>query len=984
MKQTFTIFILLFLSCYAKAQNWYALGPHDSAQIGYGPTNYCSIAINSMGVPYIAFQDADQNGKVTVRKYNGALWETVGNSAFSVGTANYISIAIDMAGVPYVAYQDVSNSNKATVKKYDGTSWGTVGTAGFSAGQAGDISLAIDGNGIPHVAYQDGGNSNKATVMKYNGTSWVTVGTAGFSAGNAQYTSFTIDGNGVLYVAYKDAGNGNKATVKKYDGISWTTVGTVGFTSGIVGYTSIAIGSFGVPYVAYQDASAGNKITVKKYDGTSWTTVGIAGISSGYSTSNSIIIDATGTPYIAYADGNLSAPSSVKKFDGSAWITVGNSPSSGSLNSIMMAKGPNSTLYTAFIDYANGNKPCVKKLSGNSWVGLYTMGIGGDEGDYPSAVLDHSGIPYIAYADSTQKLTVKKYDGTSWVLVGTPGFSNIGPVKSIAMAVNKNNVPYVAYQEQGSPATYRAAVRKFDGTAWVSVGPPAISIGMGDFLSIAIDSSGTPYVSYVEEGLNFDYKVVVKKYNGSSWVDIGSGISATYTAYTKIAFDNNGILYIAYTEPDPNTFNYVAKVKRYDGTSWVDVGTTSISTGDTKNTTLVLDGNNIPYIAYQEQDVNYSYHTMVKKYEANNWIDISGNGFPGSSSYNMPISIAIGNNNIPYVAYLDSVLQYKVNVKEFDSGRWSQVGNAPVSVGGAYFPFLIANERKLIIAYRSTDYNFTSSGGAFAKQYDLYCDTVIGLSVNNISAGTALIKWKSIANASGYEYVIDQVATAPSSGTLITDTSYEVNGLLANTAYYAHVRTACNNNRKSLWSTIAFTTKQCDTPLNLVASNITSQGADISWTVVPGVLNYEYVIDQSSNIPTSSGNILTTNTYTATGLVPNTTYYFHLLTHCDSINISSWITTTFTTSPLIVGIDKKRNTSIQVYPNPAKDVINIHIAGVGDNGSLKLINIDGKIIKGMSVNETDIQVPLNDVVPGHYLLKYTDDKQTQIITIEKF
>jgi hypothetical protein len=82
--------------------------------------------------------------------------------------AYYTSLALDSSGVPYVAYRDGANSNKATVMKYDsGSGWVPVGSAGFSAGQADDTSLALDSSGVPYVAYTDLANGSKATVMKY-------------------------------------------------------------------------------------------------------------------------------------------------------------------------------------------------------------------------------------------------------------------------------------------------------------------------------------------------------------------------------------------------------------------------------------------------------------------------------------------------------------------------------------------------------------------------------------------------------------------------------------------------------------------------------------------------------------------------------------------------------------------------------------------------------------------------------------------------
>ena len=106
-------------------------------------------------------------GKLTVMKYDGSAWVTVGTPSFTAA-ASYPSLAFSTDGTPYVAYMDYANGAKTTVMEYNGSSWVNVGNAGFSAGTSGYPSLAFSPtDGMPYVAYVDVANSNKATVMKY-------------------------------------------------------------------------------------------------------------------------------------------------------------------------------------------------------------------------------------------------------------------------------------------------------------------------------------------------------------------------------------------------------------------------------------------------------------------------------------------------------------------------------------------------------------------------------------------------------------------------------------------------------------------------------------------------------------------------------------------------------------------------------------------------------------------------------------------------
>ncbi len=61
------------------------------------------------------------------------------------------------AGVPYMVYQDIENNNKATVKMYDGSNWVQVGPIGFTANSATNTTIGLDASNTPYVFYTDHG-----------------------------------------------------------------------------------------------------------------------------------------------------------------------------------------------------------------------------------------------------------------------------------------------------------------------------------------------------------------------------------------------------------------------------------------------------------------------------------------------------------------------------------------------------------------------------------------------------------------------------------------------------------------------------------------------------------------------------------------------------------------------------------------------------------------------------------------------------------
>jgi hypothetical protein len=91
-------------------------------------------------------------------------------------------------------------------------------------------------------------------------------------------------------------------------------------------------------------------------------------------------------------------------------------------------------------------------------------------------------------------------------------------------------------------------------------------------------------------------------------------------------------------------------------------------------------------------------------------------------------------------------------------------------------------------------------------------------------------------------------------------------------------------------------TPVCNAPTGLLASNLTSSSADLSWNAVSGSSGYQYLVDQVSTNPAGAGTATTGTTFNATTLNPSTTYYLHVRNNCGSSNFSSWATIPFTTT----------------------------------------------------------------------------------------
>jgi len=245
--------------------NWDTVGTPLVAQGLY----HTSLAVDKNDTVYMAARDdsAPPYRGLSVWKFDGTAWQSVGNRCFSADEVDItsVSFAINQSGsIPYVAYRDQAATGRLTVKKFDGNSWVSVGNDGFSGGYLIHSSIAIDKAGVPYVAYNNVYNNFEVTVRKFDGNAWVLVGTDGFSVSYADYVSLATDKTDTVYIAYV-MGVDNDAIVQKFDGVNWVNIGGVVSTGG-ADRTNLAINSKGVLYVTYNDLGNDNRALVKSYN----------------------------------------------------------------------------------------------------------------------------------------------------------------------------------------------------------------------------------------------------------------------------------------------------------------------------------------------------------------------------------------------------------------------------------------------------------------------------------------------------------------------------------------------------------------------------------------------------------------------------------------------------------------------------------------------------------------------------------------------
>ncbi len=724
--------------------NWVSVGADGFSD---GQAGFISLSIDSRGTPFVSYMDRAYSDKLTVQRFDSISgWTVVGTTGFSTEAAYYSSITHDDSYRPYVVYREATSGN-TVVKMYNSSAWVNVGTLGTIAWSAGDFSIEIGSMNVPYLGYSTSAGAN---VMSYADGNWTSVGSAGFSDGSANFMSMALDSGDRPYVFYRDSAHQDYATAMKYDGSVWTTVGEAGFSDAYVGSMSpyIDVDSQDIPYVIYQ--SVCSKATVQKYDGTQWLDVGKSCFSEATVLHSSIALSSDDVPYVAYIDRARSNTITVKKATAYLKFDVAeNLIAVGDINATDNEDDP--------ITYSiTGDESAFFEI--NSTTGVLSFKVAPDYETPQDAngdnVYDFS-VMISANGDDVSKLIrVNVLDAGEIISDGGLTTATISLNENIAIAttvlgggsltlsgldaasfhINEdtqelifNTTPdyevkssyevVVTAEALGQSDTQTITININDvseapriqmNADWRTVGSASgLSASGATTSDIVIDSTGTPYIAFIDYA--YTGKVSVKRYNNGTWNYVGSpGFSESYVGSYSLAFDNSNTLYIAFSVLSGSDAK--AMVMKLDGTTWIDVGSTVLSS-DISFISLSIDSNNIPYVFYSDGD--NSEKATVMKYSTGIWTLVGsaiGSSDSGSINYQSigRNSIILNSNDVPYIVYRRFTnTGPTIDVMKFNGMDWVDV-NSSFSTNShiANSGITIDHNDTLYMTYTNgTDYN---------------------------------------------------------------------------------------------------------------------------------------------------------------------------------------------------------------------------------------------------------------------------------------
>jgi hypothetical protein len=322
-----------------------------------------------------------------------------------------------------------------------------------------------------------------------------------------------------------------------------------------------------------------------------------------------------------------------------------------------------------------------------------STGISGGGSSYVLLVRDSTGNFYVAYQDtSATGGSVQKYDGSSWGYMGTG--AGVSGTNTLYNGIAVNNAGDVYYGYQDISASNKLSIRQLTSTTVANTWS-AMSSGAVYSNSMKIGPSGYPY--QVSRDLTVSgSNLVAKRYDGTSWQQLGTTSfgPAMLPYYASMAIGKNDSVYVSWVSALSAVQVYKIHATASSTTSWQAVGTAGFPTSTSNSifqtySAIAIDTSNRVYVVYVSTSTEGN-KLKVRMYENGVWSTVGTDNFSaGTAAY---VSIAVTPSGTPYVAFTDGANSLKTTIMKYDGTAWGIVGTAGISAGAAKYNSLLIDE----------------------------------------------------------------------------------------------------------------------------------------------------------------------------------------------------------------------------------------------------------------------------------------------------
>lgn len=266
----------------------------------------------------------------------------------------------------------------------------------------------------------------------------------------------------------------------------------------------------------------------------------------------SLTLDSKQRPHISYVDAGTTKGARLRYgyLDGAVWKTQPiplASDTLGYYTSIALDKNDLPTI--SYYDYEGPAgigfvlRMRTVRFNGTYWEAR-TVDEEGGSGKFNSMAIDSAGRLDLAYANVRAEhasLRFAQWDGKAWKTEKLEGITDPLTVYSVAVTVDKNDNPHIAYSDVRD-RLIKYATRK-DGK-WILEAIDSVKlVGYPDRNGITVDSEGNPYITYYDAGAGV-LKLAYRE--NSKWMI--ETIDRNYAGFTSSVQVADGNIWIAYAD----------------------------------------------------------------------------------------------------------------------------------------------------------------------------------------------------------------------------------------------------------------------------------------------------------------------------------------------------------------------------------------------------------------------------------------------------
>jgi len=303
----------------------------------------------------------------------------------------------------------------------------------------------------------------------------------------------------------------------------------------------------------------------------------------------------------------------------------------------------------------------------SKWAYLGTQGFTAGQALYTSIEWGAKS-PYVAYEDmaSAGKASAMWWTGTLWKQLGNAGFS-AGTATYVAMAVSHHNTAfdtvYVAYRDGASKN--KLSVMKYTGSTWVYIGTQGFSKGAASHISLQVDTiTGSLYVAYIDSANAYNTTVLTYKSGIATWKPVGPSatggvVSSKGASYVSLNVLDTNVIYVAYRDSASSNKGLAMS---YAAGKWSPYITATgiFSKGPVSYINIVSDKATNSLVGYNDDSLNGANVLYTTGSPWQQWGN--ANFSAGKSSFNATSYVIVGAGPVPFMAYRDAKVAGKATV----------------------------------------------------------------------------------------------------------------------------------------------------------------------------------------------------------------------------------------------------------------------------------------------------------------------------------